>query len=376
MNLKWLSAVGSWTARDFCELRSVDGRMVQSAAEDVFVQVCSTQYLGLPWRKDFAQALQGVLEGAAPSDWGSLGSNFLGGTHPFRIRAERLFREVLHTEDCVFFASGWAANYAIGEVCRSAGMNVISDGRSHNSLRQGLRGSSVVVADLVHRSIREVLDEAAFDSAVVCWPMLEGLTGEAVCPVVDDGSIRERCYLIRDEIHSFGVLGASGVGCPGYPVPDVRVIGFSKAFGLVGAAVCGPHGFVEALRQRASPWIFSTAVPPIIWEVVARTLDVVMRLDDERALIMRRADQFRARCGALGVPVSGTNHISSVRLRPEEVARLEDRIRQLGYYARVSQFPSRPVGSPCMRVCFSPAHEEGDVSGFAEALGAVLGRAG
>ena len=73
--------------------------------------------------------------------------------------------------------------------------------------------------------------------------------------------------LIVDEAHAVGVYGPRGsgwieqTGCGGEVFLSVDTAG--KALGVAGAFVSGPAWAMDYLIQRARPFMFSTAPPPL-----------------------------------------------------------------------------------------------------------------
>lgn len=361
-----------WPLRRFDQVQPMNARTVR-VGETVLVQCCSTQYLGIPWNSKATTAIATVVANAGPSSWGSFGSNFLGGTNKSRLLFEMAAADCIGYPAGLAFASGWAANYALGEAIGRVCDLVVSDKRSHNSLIHGLRAgkSKVLVNDLHDQAIETVVGSRPASRLAVFTPALEGITGEHVSPVWTS-SLRERTLWIRDDCHSFGALGRFGTEDFDGRKPDVRVLGFSKACGVMGAVVCGPADFISVLAQMASPWIFSTAVPPILWEITRAVLPIVLGMAEERAKILALAKDFRNVLMINGVRPKGVFHISGVPVPSEKLPHFEDTLREAGYFVKVSQYPSRPANEPCARICFTPEHDSNDVAEFSKAVIRVL----
>jgi 8-amino-7-oxononanoate synthase len=354
--------------RRFDQVEPVNGRTVR-IGEVVLVQCCSTQYLGTPWTLQGQEAIVRVLANASPSSWGAFGSNFLGGTHESRLLLEKDTAERTGYPAALAFASGWAANYALGEAIGRVCDLVVSDKRSHNSVIHGLRAgkSKVLVSDLNAVDVEAVVGAIAPSKLAVFSPALEGITGEHVSPVWTT-SLKERSLWIRDDCHSFGALGQLGTEDFDGRKPDVRVLGFSKACGVMGAVVCSTAEFIDLLAQLAAPWIFSTAVPPILWEMNRAVLAVVVNMSAERAKILNLAKELRNALSQSGIQPMGVFHISGVPVPLEKLGEFESSLREAGYFVKVSQYPSRPPDDPCARVCFSPEHTSSDVTAFSQAV--------
>lgn len=364
----------SWPLRTFDKVQSVDARIVILGGERL-VQCCSTQYLAMPWTAKSQKRIAKTVHEATPSDYGSFGSNFLGGTHESRLTLEKDLAERCGYPKGLAFASGWAANYALGEAVGRICDLIISDRRSHNSLIHGLRASKakVIVADLNSQSIRSLVAEQNFIKLAVFSPAIEGITGEHVSPLWTR-SLRKGTLWIRDDCHAFGAIGQTGAEDFDGQRPDVRVLGLSKACGVMGAVVCGPENFIDVLSQLASPWIFSTAVPPIVWKVNRTVVKIASQMVRERQQILNLANTFREHLRESNVTFTGNFHITGVRIPPSKIAQFESQVRGAGYYLKASQFPSRPVDDPCARVCFTPQHRSADAVKLIRVLVRVLGK--
>lgn len=367
------SAVVPWQWRRYEKVRPLSARTVMVDSGDVLIQACSTQYLGIPWDERAAQIIKGVTDDEPTSHWCSFGSNYLGGTHEHRLRFESQVSTFIGSLHCLAFASGWAANFAISEAIGRICDLIISDKRSHNSVIRGLANTKgiVLVVDLNSTSVDDVIGSRQFTRAAVLAPSIEGITGESVHPQISP-LLRKRVLWIRDECHTFGAIGEKGTEGIGQSEPDVRVLGFSKSCGVMGSVVAGPANFIDVLSQLGSPWIFSTSVPPILWAVNSAVFNLVLGLCEERRKIRQLAERFRKQLRDFGVKISGEHHITGVYVSPEYVPSFEQNIRSRGYFLKVSQFPSRPPGSPCVRVCFTPAHTFSDVDRLANIVAAEL----
>lgn len=362
----------SWKPRLFEEMRPVSAREVTASDGKKLIQVCSTQYLGATWNDSLRSVFRHVLELADPVECGSFGSSYLGGTHPLRREFEAAVASETATEAALAFSSGWAANYAVCELCCCICDVIVSDIRSHNSVIHGLRSgrSSVIVADLNANDWQEELRRRDFRRAALLAPSLDGIGGESVIPEIP-ANLRSQILWVQDECHSFGAVGDRGTECFQEARPDIRILGFSKACGTVGAVACGSIQIIDALSQLGSPWIFSTTVPPLWWKLNFQLLPLIVQLEPERRKILELARKFRLSLSGTGIRTSGDHHISGVHFSPGSEDAIESKLREAGFYVKVSGFPTRPKNDPCARVVFSPDHTVEDVTRLALAITSV-----
>jgi hypothetical protein len=116
---------------------------------------------------------------------------------------------------------------------------------------------------------------------------------------------RHGAWLLVDDAHGVGVLGATGHGClEHFALASPRVIYMAtlgKALGGYGAFVAGADEAIEWLLQRARTLIYSTALPPMAAAVATAAMDLV---DAEPERVQRLRDRiaaFRAAAARAGL---------------------------------------------------------------------------
>ena len=84
---------------------------------------------------------------------------------------------------------------------------------------------------------------------------------------------RHDAYLLVDDAHGFGVLGAEGRGTLAhFGIASDRIIYMAtlgKAAGVSGAFVAGSAELIETLMQNARTYIYTTATPPLLAHALA-----------------------------------------------------------------------------------------------------------
>jgi 8-amino-7-oxononanoate synthase len=358
------NSITEWPRREFDIVIPRSATEVQTSS-GILTQVCSTQYLSILWHQEFRHKLGRILQRSNPVDFGSFGSNYLGGTHPSRLKFESELALEAKAEACLCFSSGWAANYSVSFVMTRVVENICIDKRSHNSVRSGLRGSrpSVVEMDVLSESKGENCNS----NSALFFSTLDGSSGTLIQP-------KKVCaenfdVVIQDEAHSFGMLGRGGIGDPCEGISDLRIVSFSKAFGLSGGAVLGDKEKIDAITQYSPPWMFSSSVPPINWEILHEALKVVIKLDDDRLRVMELASLFRQELCNLSVENTGDAHIVCVPLKYIDGAgEVEKLFAEEGFFVKAMIFPSVSREYPVLRFCFNPFHSESDIDRLLKAF--------
>src|ERR1051325_2597717 len=186
---------------------------------------------------------------------------------------------------------------------------IVSDERNHASLVDGIRLSSARREIVPHNDVHAVrrASEAGRASGAggqtfVVVESLFSMDGDEA-PLADLAGLctETSAHLIVDEAHAVGVYGARGSGLIEHRGIEedafLSINTAGKALGVSGAFVCGPAWAIEYLVQRARPFIFSTAPPPVLAAALEASLDLVDREPWRRerleSLARRLRDQLR-----------------------------------------------------------------------------------
>jgi glycine C-acetyltransferase len=139
---------------------------------------------------------------------------------------------------------------------------------------------------------------------------------------------------------------------------------FGKALGgASGGYVAGPKPFVDLLRQRARPYLFSNALAPSITAATLEALDLIAQGADLRAALARNASQFRAGLAAAGFTLTPGEHpIIPVMIGDAAAAaRLAAALQARGVYVTAFSYPVVPQGKARIRTQMNAAHSPADL---------------
>ncbi|SDF63990.1 7-keto-8-aminopelargonate synthetase [Dyadobacter soli] len=325
------------------------------------IQACSTSYLALNWDANVRERIANALNVGGQDLFASLGSNYLGGLHPSKEKLEQVMAELTLYERCLALSSGWTANYAIAEYVGNNFEHIISHPNNHNSIIEGLRKFKDKVSILkIDEDILESLFHRPGRTAII-YPSIEGITGEqSIIPPKNQHS--DKVILISDESHSFGMFGNRGLDTPNGQRPDIRILGFSKALGSVGAIITGQTETIEWLEQASSPWIFSTPLPPYIWDINTLLLSASLDFKAERDAIFDSASYFRERLRIAKIPFTGDHHITGLNLQIRCSAReAETFLFSRQVFLKISGYPSVKYGTSRARVVFNQYHSRKEI---------------
>ena len=175
----------------------------------------TNNYLGLTFNHDAISEGQAAL---AAQGTGTTGSRMANGSYAPHLALEKEIAEFFNRPTAIVFSTGYTANLGVISALADHNAVVLLDADSHASIYDAcsLGGAEIIrfrhndAKDLERRMVR--LGERAKE-AIIIVEGIYSMLGD-VAPLAEIVDIKRRLggYLIVDEAHSFGVLGATGRG--------------------------------------------------------------------------------------------------------------------------------------------------------------------
>ncbi len=355
------------------EIRTSPQAPVIEVGHETLLSFASNDYLGLASDPGVVAAL---CAGARRYGAGAGASHLLGGHTSAHHELEDALAAFTGAPRALLFSTGYMANLALlTTLCPRHG-GVFEDRRNHASLLDA--------ASLAHARRHRYRDMGALRAALAAAGPGGLIVSDGVFSM--DGDMADApallalaqahgAGLILDDAHAFGVVGPSGRGTPAahglsYDPTLIHMGTLGKAFGVFGAFVAADSDVIEALIQRARPYIYTTALPPALATSAKVALDLVIAGDHRRAMLFDRIRQFREGATALGLPLlpSSTAIQAVVFGEASRAIAASAFLRDRGLYVPAIRPPTVPQGSARLRVALSAAHGTDDVDRLLEAL--------
>jgi glycine C-acetyltransferase len=170
-----------------------------------------------------------------------------------------------------------------------------------------------------------------------------------------------------DDAHGEGVLGRGGRGIVDHfglhGVFDVEIGTLSKAFGVVGGVIAGKKIIVDYVRQKARPFLFSSAVTPADTAACLAAVDLLEESDDLVRKLWDNTGYFREGMQRLGFD-TGRSQTPIVPVMLGDAGLAKQFSRELfdaGVFAMALGFPTVPRGMARIRVMNTAAHSRDDL---------------
>ena len=341
----------------------VDGQRV--------LNFCSNNYLGLANHPRLTEAARKALEthGVGPA-----AVRTIAGTMDLHLELERRLAAFKGVEAAIGFQSGFNANLGTLPALVDKEDVVYSDELNHASIIDGCRLSGAKILRYAHadpddlRRVIEANKDAGYRRSLVVTDGVFSMDGDVAPLDAIHAVVQDYGYLMMvDDAHGEGVLGRGGRGIVDHfglhGKVDVEVGTLSKAFGVVGGVVAGKSVIIDWLRQRARPFLFSSAMTA---PDVAACLAAVDLLEESDELVQRLWNNttfFKERLRALGFDTgASTTPITPILLGEAPLAQEFSReLFREGVFAMAIGFPTVPRGKARIRVMISAAHTPDDL---------------
>lgn len=265
-----------------------------------FVNFSSYNYLGLAGHPRVNQAAKEAIDRYGTS---ASASRLVAGERPIQRELEQALAEFYEVEDCVVFVSGHATNVTtIGYLFGPRDL-IVHDALIHNSVLEGARLSGATRRSFPHNdtaALEAILGEirGQFERTLIVVEGLYSMDGDIPnLPALIDIKRRYKAFLMVDEAHSLGVLGATGrglrehYGVAGTDV-DIWMGTLSKALAGCGGYIAGERALVEHLKYAAPGFVYSVGMAPPLAAASLEALRVLQREPERVGRLRTRGRQF------------------------------------------------------------------------------------
>ena len=349
---------------------TVDGRE--------YTAFCSNDYLGLAAHPGLIEAAR---QGAARFGVGAGASHLILGHSAAHHELEQRLAAFAGFPRALLFSTGYMAN--LGAVTALVGREdaVFADRLNHASLNDAALLARAQFKRYPHAdldSLGRLLAASKARRKLVVTDAVFSMDGD-IAPVPDLIALCERhdAWLLLDDAHGFGVLGHGGRGTLAhFGANSPRVIYMAtlgKAAGVAGAFVAGETEVVEMLIQRARPYIYTTAAPPMIAVALTKSLELMRDGESMRAHLQSLIARFRGRLkpGRWRLMPSQTAIQPLVIGSNDETVAVSEALAREGLLVPAIRPPTVPQGTARLRISLSAAHSVEDVERLAAALNEI-----
>ncbi len=344
------------------------------------INLASNNYLGLANHPRMNAA---ASRAAAELGAGSGAVRTIAGTMAMHRELERRFAEFKQAEEALMFQSGFTANAGTVAAILDKEDVLVSDRLNHASIIDGARLSRAEIKVFEHKDA-EHADALLAESArpgrrqLLITDGVFSMDGDiAPLPALVEVAEKHRAIMMIDDAHASGVLGEGGAGTVDHfglhGRVDIQVGTLSKAIGVLGGFIAGPHHLIEWLVNRGRPYLFSTSTPPA---VTAACLEALAILHDEPERLERlrsNTAMFKAGLHDLGFDtgMSETPITPVITGDEEKTQAFARRLFEEGVFTPAIVFPTVAKGKARVRTIVTADHTAADLGEALEVFGRV-----
>jgi glycine C-acetyltransferase len=172
-----------------------------------------------------------------------------------------------------------------------------------------------------------------------------------------------------DDAHGEGVLGRGGRGIVDHfglnGKFDLEIGTLSKAFGVMGGVIAGRKVVIDWIRQKARPFLFSSAVTAADTAACLAAVDLLEQSTELVERLWENTHYFKEGMQQAGFDTGvSVTPITPVMLGEAALAQKFSRLlfdSEPGVFAMPIGFPTVPQGKARIRVMISAAHSRQDL---------------
>jgi len=324
-----------------------------SAKSDVggkeVVMLCSNNYLGLANDERLKKA---AIEAAEKYGAGSGSVRPIAGTMDLHVKLEEILAKFKHSEDALYYNTGFTANSGALPALLRPGDVVISDELNHGSIIDGVRLSKAERHIYKHRDMADLEAKLKEISAknpnriLVVTDGVFSMDGD-IAPLDKIVELAQQFDAVTyvDDAHGDGVLGDHGRGISSHFDVEGKVdfdMGtFSKGFGTMGGYIATSKVGKEFLLNKSRTWLLTGAHGPANVAASIASIRLLMESDELVKKLWDNTNYFKKRMKELGFDTGESETpITPVMTYDSGKARkMSTRLYEEGVYALPIVFP-------------------------------------
>jgi len=342
------------------------------------ISFCSNDYLGLAADPALIAAGHAALDQCGV---GAGAAHLISGHHRLHQDFEIAFAHFVGKPAALLFSTGYMANLAVLTSLVGRHGEVFGDKLNHASLVDAAQLSGATFTRYRHGDLAQLESQLAKSGAqdkLIVSDLVFSMDGD-IAPVdaLLDLAERHDAWLYLDDAHGFGVLNDGRGGLTERARASDRVIYLAtlgKAAGVAGAAVAAHAVVIDWLVQRARPYVYTTASPPMLAACLLESLRQIEAGEARRERL--RSHIMQLRTGLAGLKY-GELMASGTPIQPLLIGTNADavsasrKLLQRGLLVPAIRTPTVPLNTARLRITLSAAHSADDVAHLIEALHAI-----
>jgi 8-amino-7-oxononanoate synthase len=344
-----------------------------------YVNFASYDYLGLNQHPEVVDAAKRAIDSLGTS---VSASRIVAGERTMHSVLERALADFYGVEAAVAFVSGHATNVSTISTLMTPDDLILYDDLSHNSLIVGARLSRATAYPFKHNDAEAL--EALLQKhrpfhkrTLIVAEGLYSMDGD-IGDLPSLVALKEKygAWLMIDEAHGLGVLGATGRGSAEHfgidpQRVDIWMGTLSKALASCGGYIAGKRELIDILRYQAPGLVYSVGLSPPLTAAATASLGVLKAEPERVARLQANGKLFLSLARAAGMDTSTSEGYAVVSVIVGDLVnagRLADRMLARGLNVLPIIFPAVPIKAARLRFFITSEHTPAQIRDAVEAM--------
>lgn len=331
----------------------------------------SNNYLGLTFDRQCIEAAQASL---VKEGTGTTGSRMANGTFAGHRNLEKELALFYGCSSAIVFSTGFVTNLGVISTLAGPGDVIVLDADSHASIYDACRMSGAEMIRFRHNNMEDLgkklkrLGSRAENTLIIVEGIYSMLGDCAPLKEIADLKRKYGAWLMVDEAHSMGVMGAHGRGmaeAAGVEQDVDFIVGtFSKSLGSIGGYCVSKHPELDLVRYLSRSYVFTASPSPSIIASVREALRVIQNKPQLRSKLWGNAEQLYQGLKDLGFELGpDLSPIVAIRVPTKEKTLLAWKaLLDMGIYVNLVFPPAAPAGMSLLRCSISAAHSSEQIN--------------
>lgn len=334
-----------------------------------FINFSSYNYLGLAGHPVVSKAARDAIDRYGTS---ASASRLVAGERPIQRALEEALAELYGVDDAIVFVSGHATNVSTIGCLFGPKDLVVHDSLIHNSVLEGIKLSGATRRSFPHndtQALDAILAEIRhqFERVLIVVEGHYSMDGDIPdLPALIDIKRRHGCFLMVDEAHALGVLGATGkgshehFGVPGKDI-DIWMGTLSKTLAGCGGYIAGEQALIDLLKYTAPGFVYSVGIAPPLAAASLAALEIMLKEPERVARLQENGRMFLKMAKESGIDV-GTSQgyaiVPAITGSSLKAARLSNHLFDHGINVQPIVYPAVEEKAARLRFFLSSMHTD------------------
>jgi 8-amino-7-oxononanoate synthase len=350
-----------------------------------YVSFASYDYLGLNGHPGVVAAAKAAIDDQGTS---VSASRIVAGERPLHRELEAALASLYETQDAVVFVSGHATNVSTISTLVDSDDLVLYDELAHNSLLVGTKLSKAKAFPFRHNDLDNLeqllrTHRRGSRNALILVEGLYSMDGDIPdLPRLIELKQRYGAWLMVDEAHALGVLGARGRGIAEHFDVDPRNVDIwmgtlSKALAGCGGYIAGSYELVHTLKFRASGQVYSVGMSPPVAAAALAALKIMNDEPERPARVRANGAAFLRAAKERGLDTVTSEGYAVVPIMVGDIiraGRMTDRMHARGVNVLPIIYPAVPLKAARLRFFITSEHTPEQIEQTVTIVAEELGR--